>query len=484
MFWTGGSSAANILLGIGRTKLIAIWLGPAGVGLSATYQAVVSLASVAGGMGLGASSVRAIAAARERGREEDLSAEVVFARRTALLLAAAVSLLFLAAASTIGRWTLGASAGAGAFRLLSLAVFGSIAAEMYSSVLRGMRQIKVLSVLGMVGPAVGTILGLPMVWLWKLDGLAPLQAAVALATGGAIWWRCRRLVFSRPVPQLSWSEWTGRLRQRFSLGFSIAASSALSALGVYLLRWVLIRQGGVAAVGLYMAAFTLSGIYVGFILQAMGVDYYPRLSGLADKREQMAAAVSQQMRMALLLATPGILLTLTLSEWVIRLFYSNEFLPAAAVLRWQLLGVLGRVVTWPLGYVLLAVGDWRAFLITEIFTQAAHLGLIFGGYRLFGLKGTGMAFAVLYVLYAAVIIPVTRRHLQHWCAKPTALAIGFSCAAILLQFALTLLCPPAAASVALVAGLILTFAFTLYAGRVILALLTSRAGANPVPGAT
>ena len=49
---------------------------------------------------------------------------------------------------------------------------------------------------------------------------------------------------------------------------------------------VVASQAGLEAAGLYQAAWTLSGLYVGFILQSMGTDFYPRLVGCCEDHER------------------------------------------------------------------------------------------------------------------------------------------------------------------------------------------------------
>src|SRR6185295_14160468 len=59
----GGSSFFNIGLGIVRTKVMAILLGPAGVGLMGLYSSVIDLTQSIAGMGINSSGVRQIAEA-------------------------------------------------------------------------------------------------------------------------------------------------------------------------------------------------------------------------------------------------------------------------------------------------------------------------------------------------------------------------------------------------------------------------------------
>src|SRR5688500_11931439 len=59
----GGASAANVLLGIIRTKALALLIGPSGIGLLSLYSSVVSTASAVCSLGLGAGGARQIAQA-------------------------------------------------------------------------------------------------------------------------------------------------------------------------------------------------------------------------------------------------------------------------------------------------------------------------------------------------------------------------------------------------------------------------------------
>ena len=61
---TGGSQVATLLIGIGRTKLAAIFLGSTGIGLLGLYQNIVTLIDSITSLGIASSAVREIGAAR------------------------------------------------------------------------------------------------------------------------------------------------------------------------------------------------------------------------------------------------------------------------------------------------------------------------------------------------------------------------------------------------------------------------------------
>ncbi len=80
--------------------------------------------------------------------------------------------------------------------------------------------------------------------------------------------------------------------------------------------------------------------YIGFVLGAMGTDYYPRLTAVIHDHTSVNRIVNEQTEVALLLATPVLLAMLGLAPWVITLLYSDQFGEAVETLRWQVLGDL------------------------------------------------------------------------------------------------------------------------------------------------
>jgi PST family polysaccharide transporter len=217
------------------------------------------------------------------------------------------------------------------------------------------------------------------------------------------------------------------------------------------------------AAGLYQAAWTLSSVYVGFVLNAMGADYYPRLTAVASDNKEVNRLVNEQTEAALLMVLPGILGTLTFAPLVIHLFYSAEFEPAVGILRWQILGILGRVISWPVGFVLLAKGCARTFFWTELASNLVHLSLIWLMMRWFGLNGLGMAFFGLYVFYGLLVWVVVRRLSGFsWTRANLRLGGGVSLAAVFV-FLATAGRLPAIVGVGL--GALLTFAAGIYAAH-------------------
>jgi len=141
----------------------------------------------------------------------------------------------------------------------------------------------------------------------------------------------------------------------------------------------------------------------------MGADFYPRLVGVAHDHPQCNRLVNEQTQVSLLLAGPGVIATLTFAPLVITLFYSAKFHEAVEVLRWICLGIALRVITWPIGFIIVAKNRQMIFLVTEVAWTIINISLTWVCVKSFGLNGAGMAFFGSYVFHVLMIYPIVRR---------------------------------------------------------------------------
>jgi O-antigen/teichoic acid export membrane protein len=177
----------------------------------------------------------------------------------------------------------------------------------------------------------------------------------------------------------------------------------------YAIRIIVLRSEGFEAAGLYQSAWALGGLYVGIVFQAMGADFYPRLTAVASNNEECNRLVNEQAQVGLLVGGAGVIATLTLAPLVIAIFYSTRFAPAVDLLRWICLGMMLRVIAWPMGYIVLAKNAQKAFFWTELAATVIHIGLAWVLVAHVGLNGAGVAFFGLYVWHGLLIYAVVRR---------------------------------------------------------------------------
>jgi antigen flippase len=141
----------------------------------------------------------------------------------------------------------------------------------------------------------------------------------------------------------------------------------------------------------------------------MGADFYPRLTACANDNPACNRMVNEQALVGLLLAGPGALATLTFAPAVIALFYTAKFGAAVEILRWICLGAALRVITWPMGFIILAKGRQTLFFWSDLICTAVYIALAIVCVRHFGLNGAGIAFFGLYVFHGLITYPIVHR---------------------------------------------------------------------------
>jgi PST family polysaccharide transporter len=397
----------NIAIGIVRTKAMAILLGPGGVGLFGLYGSIANLAQSIAGVGINSSGVREIAEAVGSDDREQIALTTTVLRRVSILLGALGALSLVVFSRPISSLTFGNTQHAAAVSLLSLAVFFQLVSAGQGALIQGMRRILDLAKLSVLGALFGTLISISLVFFFREKGVVPSLVSIALMSFVASWWYSRTVRIDPPAITLSklWQKTAALLR----LGLAFMASGFMTMGMAYAVRIILLRQVGFEATGYYQSAWTLGGLYVGFILQAMGADFYPRLTASAADNPACNRLVNEQARVGLLLAGPGLLATLTFASVVITLFYSAKFGAAVEVLRWICLGTTLQVITWPMGFIIVAKARQAIFFATELAWALVSLGLALVCVRAFGLNGAGIAFFLSYVFYGFLLYPVVRR---------------------------------------------------------------------------
>src|SRR5579872_6589665 len=402
----GGSSAANIVIGVVRAKAMAILLGPAGVGLTGLYSSILDVSATIAGMGVNSSGVRQIAAAVGSGDTDVIARTTVVLRRVSILLGALGAAGLFAFSGAVSAFTFGNTKYSGAICLLSVAVFFKLISAGQSALIQGMRRISDLAKMAVWSALFGTVSTIIVVFFLREKGIVP-SIVCGLAVSIFISWRYSRKIriqkFLMPVSEAG-KDVAGLLK----LGAAFMMTSLMTIGSAYVIRIIIVRSVGFEGAGLYQSAWTLGGMYVGFILQAMGADFYPRLTSSIHDHATSNRLVNEQARVGLLLAGPGVIATLTIAPAVIAALYSAKFGAAVPILRWICLGATLQVITWPMGFIIVAKCKQNLFIFSELAWAVVSVALSWACIERFGLAGAGIAFFLSYVFHGLLVYPIVR----------------------------------------------------------------------------
>lgn len=392
----GGAAGINLLLGMVRVKFAAVLIGTTGVGLISSFGALQGLIGTLAGLGIQSSAVREIAAAVGKGDEQAIGRAVLALRRicrlTGLVGMAAMMLL----APLLSQLTFGHRDYALDIAALGVIIlFGNLSGGQMA-LIQGMRRIGDMARANIYGAALGTVAAVGFYTALGLRGIIPTLIAVSAIQLALSFHFARRV----PVPKvaLTWRQTFAEADGMVTLGVSMMWTALLGSLVSYAAISVITNNLSIQAAGIYSAAMALSGLFVSFVLQAMSADYLPRLSIFHDNPNGINQLVNQQTQIGLLLAAPGLIGTIVFSFWIVPIFYASSFSPATELIQWMTLGCLGRVMSWPMGFVLVATKRAKTFFATQTIGHSAHLIFIVISLKSIGLEGTGISFFATYLI--------------------------------------------------------------------------------------
>lgn len=406
MLIIGSAQVVNILISIVRVKVLAVLLGPNGIGLLSIYNTLLQMVQQTAGLGMKSSGVREIASSR--GEEATLSRvrRVLFA---AHLLQGALALLAVwILREQIAIWLFGDPAHATEVGLIGVAILLALLSAAQTALLQGMRRITDLGRVTIIGALVGTVAGLVAVWIQGESGLIWFILVQPLAAVLVALHYTRRL--PKPIAaRLSlveiWETW----KPMAKLGIAFMLGGLTTTATLLLVRGKISAELGLDAAGHFAAAWGITMTYVGFLLGAMGADYYPRLTEVIGDRVAAVRLMNDQAQLGLAIGGPVLLLLIGLAPWVITLLYSAEFGPAVTLLQWQTVGNVFKLASWAMSFSIVAAARAKTFFFMELSFNILFLSMVLALLPRVGLEITAYAFVLGYLVYLTTAYTLARR---------------------------------------------------------------------------
>ena len=401
----GLSSLLTVVLGALRYKFVAVELGAAGVGLLGILTSAAAFGVILFGLGLNTSGVQATAAAADDGVQlHRTKVALLFGSRW---LGGVGGLLVALLGMTLGASILPKPVQPALMIWLGVALAAMVVSGGQLALLNGIGRIGALAKSNVWGSAIGTAVTIAAVYFSGQAGLISALAAAPLATLACSSWYLFREPKLYPPPRFS--EWWPELRGMFALGGVVMLGLLLGSATQLIIRVWLQRSQGLPQAGYFQAAWTITSLYLGFVLAALAVEFFPRISAQSEDPQRLNASVDRQVRIALLLGTPVLLWMMVLSPFVLHVLYAADFQSATGILRWQLFGDIFKIVGWAVAFLLLARKARGAFFAAELTWNIGYLLLALPLASQWGLSGLGMAYSGSYALYLLVTLWLARR---------------------------------------------------------------------------
>lgn len=430
------ASFISVLMGLILAKVSATLLGPQGVGLMGLLQSLAGLAALVAGMGVGAGLVRAGAKALAQEDEGQMSALGGGAWLLWWTLGGLAALLLVLLRAPLSRLMLGGEEHSGAVVLMAPTLLLMLATLVQTSILNAHRRIGDLARVAVKSSVAGGLLTVFFIWRWRAGGIAPAILAASVAGWAVSYYYLRRLRRAGETPRavVARRDVFGAARELLRFGAPYTASMVVGGGVQLILPALVLHRLGHDGVGFYRAATTISVTYLGFLINAMAQDYYPRISAASDDEAGLTRLINDQLRLVLLISGPIIVGMLALVPYIVPLVYSAQFAPTSDLLEWQLIGDIFKFAAWTMSFVILARSGSKTFFLTELFGGSCLLLMSWFGMRWFGLSGLGVAFILTCAFYLVLCWRLTRGSLGlRWTTENKLLFLTFVLAAMFIR---------------------------------------------------
>lgn len=410
-----GVQVLNVLISVIRGKFIAVFLGPAGVGINSIFTTAINLLSTATGFGLDLSTVREISHTTAGG-DVAAGARIIGITQKLFFLSGVVgACLTLGLSPLLSKWSFGNYEYSWSFALIALVIFFSALSRGQSSILRGLRQVNAIIKMGLWTSVAVTIVSVPLYYFFGADGIVMALVAAAVVSLIISTVFLRRGLTVRENVSLKDALKDGN--SMATLGIALVIATLIGTLTRFLINIFIEKRGDVDDVGYYAAAIAISTQYIGFILTSLSADYFPKLAAANSDRDKMNVVVNDQTEIVLILATPLLIIMLITAPLLIRLLLTKEFLIIIDFIRYIALGSFFQAAAYCMGYISFSKNDRKTYVLLEgVLGNILQLGLAMAGYEIYGINGLGIAFLACNVIYFVIIRMVTKYKYEY---KPT-----------------------------------------------------------------
>lgn len=406
----GGVQAFNVIISILRSKVIAVIIGPAGMGIVNLFISSTGFISSLTNFGLGTSAVKNVAAEAATGNRSRIELIITVLRKLVWITGITGLVLTAVLSPWLSRLVFGSKEYTLGFIWISVSVLFQQLSSGQLVVLQGLRRIKDLAKANLLGAITGLVISLLLYYRWKLEAVVPVIILSSIASMFFSWFYAKRSQIGsvKVTRQQVLTEGRDMLR----MGFMINLSTLIAIGASFIVRIYMSNTGGVEQVGLYSAGFAIINTYVSMIFTAMYTDYYPRLSAIAQDNNKARSLINHEAEVALLILAPIIAIFLVFINWAIIILYSRDFLAVNEMIHWAALGMYFKVMSWSVASLFLAKGASKLFFWNEFSQTVYTLALNIAGYAMMGLEGLGISFLISFLVYAVQVFIVARRHYE------------------------------------------------------------------------
>lgn len=401
IFGLGGAQVAGLLLGMIATKIMAVLVGPSGVGFYSLLRQISDMVVGFAGLGSGHGLIQGLAAREGEARLRLLASGLWLTLSGAALAA----ILLLVGSGHLAKLFFADGTAGSTVRWMALGVVINVVSTFLLTLVQANGRFAAYSASQIASSAVLALIAYP-VTLAALDEKAAFVAMIVLPCLVQIAFSVRTLRHAGEIPHLSSAigiapdEEGLRHFSRFILfGIGMIALATVAGAAV---RALIVRFYGLEAAGQFQSAWTLGMQNLTLLLTPFMTYVFPVLSAAKEPNARRAAWIDIA-TVIVAAALPMVVAAIVLKPLLLRIFYTSEFLAAIPILQWMLLANYAKAISWLFAVATYSAGRLRWYFFGEAVWNLVFVAMVLGAIHLhLPLEWIGIGFALSY----AVFLPV------------------------------------------------------------------------------
>lgn len=396
----------QIAFGLLRNKVVALFIGASGFGVWSIFHSFIEMCSSFSTFGLDQGGVREIA---KNSDSAERIGKCIFTFRVAIFAISIVAGgLIFAFAQQINDWLFDSADYVSGVRVVACLIFVNGISRGGYAIINGVRAIRYLAMSQIISAVIGSVGAISIIWVFKESGIPYALSVVTVSMAVVTLIYIKKLRIKTVAPARD--EFRSILKSLLHLGLGFTIAGIIASTMTLVSRSYLSSHYSMDAVGIYQSAWTIANLYIGVILTAMGVDFMPRLSKVCDDDDKVNELINKQIEFGICIASIGATIVMLLAPYILVLLYSSEFTLGTTIIRWQILGVILRIIAFPFSYAIMAKGKPMQYALIQIIFWTGEFGLLVLFSTLWGFDALGVNYFIAYIGYLAMTYWACRRN--------------------------------------------------------------------------
>ena len=341
-------------------KLVAMFVGPTGLGLLGNFMSMTTMASVFCGGGISNGIAKYVAQYQQQPirRVRFIGSAMTYGTTVSLLILA----MTIIAAKPIATKVLGNPDQAWLMPCFGVAQLFCFIGTATIAVANGQQRLDLFAKISISA----YLITIPIAYLLIVYfGIAGAAIALLLAISCTALPALYFIATSPSRRVLRFRASKGDLVNLGRFSIMILASALCFPSAEIFIRNQIIAQLGYEHAGVWQALNRLSGAYLGFFTIFLSTHYMPRLSAITQTHQLTAEVRRYLFGVGLAFFSFAVVLYM-MRDWVIRLLFSSSFMAMGDLVQLQLLGDFFRLMSYVIGFLCVAKAAARLYIMAEL----------------------------------------------------------------------------------------------------------------------